>query len=586
MTNKRPPAVDEDESSCGAEEQEGFILFKTLPIKETSLVDKTTTDNGSIREGSLPTMATTSSVPSRVNEVVSFGQLGLSQWLVEHVEGTLLMLKPTPVQSICIPPALSGKNILGISKTGSGKTAAFLLPLLDHLGRDLFGVFAVILTPTRELAQQIAEQVALLGAPLPSLKCHLVVGGVDQQEQASQLTSQRPHIIVATPGRLADLLDAHVVDLTRCRMCVLDEADRLLGGTFATHELPCIFNSLQESSFNGLKRVRRTPLQWMAFTATRTPTCYDFISQKGNFFTYDSYSSHSNVVQGSSDVLVELPGNVTLQYALIPSRIRLAAFAWCVQNVWLAQDSPWRSVMVFVGRCRTAELLRLTLSNLSKGKTPQKDDKKSKISDAGIYTLHSGLSQRQRQASLNAFRNGTCNTLITTDVGSRGLDIPTVDLVINYDLPEDPVDFVHRIGRAGRSNPHHNPHSSTNGSIKDKGALALSLVTELDIARVHRIEAYVGKQLGEYTVAKDTLPLFKLSKNDRKAKHKLHPELTRDQLDLFPLSMDDLEREILKDLLKVEEARLEAEMWLDGHHEHLKKQLANKTKHRANHDEQ
>ena len=143
------------------------------------------------------------------------------------------MTRPTPVQAACIPAALAGRDVVGVAQTGSGKTAAFALPLLQRLARDPYGVHSLVLTPTRELAFQIGESFAALGSgPRPAQVC-VVVGGLDARPQAARLAQERPHVVVATPGRLADLVETHseVADaFARVSALVLDEADRLLDG--------------------------------------------------------------------------------------------------------------------------------------------------------------------------------------------------------------------------------------------------------------------------------------------------------------------------------------------------------------------
>lgn len=186
----------------------------------------------------------------------TFQELGLKPWLIQALRAVAITA-PTEIQRACIPPALAGRAVIGGAKTGSGKTATFALPILQELSDDPYGVFAVILTPTRELAFQIAEQFDVLGKGV-SLRTCICVGGLDMTQQALEL-AQRPHIIVATPGRLADHIQssAEAVHLSRTRYLVLDEADRLLQPTFAP-ELEVIMDQLPKK--------RKT----MLFTATIT----------------------------------------------------------------------------------------------------------------------------------------------------------------------------------------------------------------------------------------------------------------------------------------------------------------------------
>lgn len=191
-----------------------------------------------------------------------FASLGVDKWLVDSLSA-LSIRRPTPIQAACIGPLLSGQDCIGGSRTGSGKTAAFAVPILQTWARDPIGIFAVILTPTRELALQITEQFRALGAS-QGIKVCLLIGGVDMRTQALQLAT-RPHIVVATPGRLADHVRSSGEDtvggLRRVKMLVLDEADRLLDETFAEDLGECL-----EILPKAGKQGRQTAL----FTATMT----------------------------------------------------------------------------------------------------------------------------------------------------------------------------------------------------------------------------------------------------------------------------------------------------------------------------
>ncbi|KAF9961210.1 hypothetical protein BGZ70_008337, partial [Mortierella alpina] len=187
---------------------------------------------------------------------LSFGQLGLASWLVNALKA-MSISKPSEIQTKCIPEILAGRDVIGGAKTGSGKTAAFALPILQKLSEDPYGVFAVILTPTRELAFQIAEQFNVLGKTI-NLKDVVVVGGLDMMTQAIAL-SKRPHIIIATPGRLRDHINSSgdSMNLSRVKFLVLDEADRLLTETFA-------------DDLGGILEALPKKRQTLLFTATMT----------------------------------------------------------------------------------------------------------------------------------------------------------------------------------------------------------------------------------------------------------------------------------------------------------------------------
>ena len=195
--------------------------------------------------------------PTQLQTPTSFHSLSLDDWVVQACS-SLGIRRPTPVQASCIPPILRGRDCIGCARTGSGKTAAFALPILQKLAVDPFGVFALVLTPTRELAIQIADQFKAFGAHIPA-RVAVVVGGMDMMEQGLALAN-KPHLVIGTPGRIADhIKSTDTLSLRRVRHLVMDEADRLLAPSFQT-DLETIFSALPA------KR------QTLVFSATLTDT--------------------------------------------------------------------------------------------------------------------------------------------------------------------------------------------------------------------------------------------------------------------------------------------------------------------------
>jgi len=193
----------------------------------------------------------------RIPDGATFSSLGLNDWLVKQCK-VFGLSSPTPVQAACIPPALDNRDILACAKTGSGKTATFAIPILQKLCEEPYGIFAVIITPTRELAFQISEQFKVLGKPI-NVKVSVITGGRDMVQQGLDLAA-KPHIVIATPGRLADhLTSCNTFSLARVQFVVMDECDRLLEDGFGD-QLKTIFNSLPA------KR------QTLLFSATLTDT--------------------------------------------------------------------------------------------------------------------------------------------------------------------------------------------------------------------------------------------------------------------------------------------------------------------------
>ncbi|KAH9938315.1 P-loop containing nucleoside triphosphate hydrolase protein [Fomitopsis serialis] len=404
----------------------------------------------------------------------SFESLGISSALLNAL--TKMSIKsPTEIQAACIPPLLAGEDCIGNAKTGSGKTIAFALPILQRLAVDPYGIFALVLTPTRELAFQISEQFAVLGSAL-NLRTAVVVGGMDMMAQAIEL-GHRPHVVVATPGRIVDLLKScsGEWDLSRIKFLVLDEADRLLTPTFAP-ELSYLFETLPKE--------RQTCL----FTATLTPaveTLANTPPRPGKQKPYVHRMTES----------VETVETLQQHYILVPSQVRESYLFYLLCNppestVHLRRAPPEpvkpskkgkataqaRSrakkpkptsadaeeieqpppTIIFCRRPRTAAYLTALLQTLRIRAT----------------ALHSRLTQRERLSSLALFRASVVPVLVSTDVGARGLDVEDVALVVNWDMPDEPEEYTHRVGRTAR---------------KGKGGVAVSFVTERDEERVGEV---------------------------------------------------------------------------------------------------
>ncbi|MEW5314214.1 MAG: hypothetical protein WDW38_005728 [Sanguina aurantia] len=355
------------------------------------------------------------------------------------------MTKPTAVQRGCIPAVLAGKDVIGLAQTGSGKTAAFALPILQILAKDPYGVFALVLTPTRELAIQISEQFHALGAGM-NLKELVVIGGMDITTQSKAL-ARRPHVVLATPGRLKGLLDSDYTSVApifkNVKFLVLDEADRLLEPSFE-EELRVILGALPEER------------QTLLFSATMTQSLirlqHAALDDAHVFQEYEGLKTASQLRE---------------QYVFLPSKVKEVYLHHLLTHL---TEAKVRSVIIFTSTCKGCHLLSLLLEELG----------------LRCASLHSGKSQKQRLSALSQFKSEQVPLLLATDVASRGLDIPTVDLVVNYDLPMLARDYVHRVGRTARAG---------------RAGWALSFVTQYDIQLVHKIEELVGHKLGQYEMA-------------------------------------------------------------------------------------
>ncbi|CAI9303220.1 unnamed protein product [Lactuca saligna] len=417
---------------------ENFPLFSQKPIKRSSKPVTTITDTPPPTHHEL--IKDTSSNPNPNTTRLTFSDLNLSDWALQTCK-ELGMKKPTPVQQHCIPRILSGEDVLGIAQTGSGKTAAFALPILHRLAEDPFGVFCLVVTPTRELAYQLAEQFRALGSCL-NLRCAVIVGGMDMISQ-SQTLMQRPHVVIATPGRIKVLIEQNP-DIppvfSNTKFLVLDEADRVLDTGFED-ELRVVFNCLPKNR------------QTLLFSATMTSNLQSLLEVSANkAYFYEAYEGFQTV-----DTLKQ-------QYIFIPKNVKDVYLLHILSRM---EDMGIRSAIIFVSTCRSCHLLGLLMEEL----------------DQEVAALHSFKSQSLRLSALHRFKSGKVPVLLATDVASRGLDIPTVDLVINYDIPRYPRDYVHRVGRTARAG---------------RGGLAISFITQNDIDLIHEIEADLGNKLEKF----------------------------------------------------------------------------------------
>jgi ATP-dependent RNA helicase DDX47/RRP3 len=378
-------------------------------------------------------------------EVTSFAALGLHPSLCEACEKVGYKL-PTGIQSESIPAALKGRDIIGLAQTGSGKTAAFALPILHRLMNDPQPNYACVLAPTRELAVQIAEQFEALGSVI-GVKCAVVVGGVDMMAQAITL-SRKPHIIVATPGRLVDHLEnTKGFSLAKLKYLVLDEADRLLDLDFG----PEIDKLLKV-----IPRERNTFL----FSATMTTKVAKL--QRASL---------------TDPVKVEVSGKYATVSTLLQNYLFIPAKLKDCYLTYMLNELSSSTAIVFVSTCVNAQRLALMLRNLGFPAIP----------------IHGQLGQAHRLGALNKFKAGERNILIATDVASRGLDIPTVDVVVNYDVPANSKDYIHRVGRTARAG---------------RSGKSITMITQYDIELYQRIEEMIGKKLEAYHVPSEAIAIL------------------------------------------------------------------------------
>jgi ATP-dependent RNA helicase RhlE len=343
--------------------------------------------------------------------------------------------EPTPIQTKAIPVILAGRDVIGIAQTGTGKTAAFVLPILQHLttrgskmGRK--GMRALVVAPTRELVVQIEENVRKY-ARHARMRCATVYGGVGEQPQISSLRAG-VEIVIATPGRLIDLMQQGHVDFSQIEIVVLDEADRMLDMGF----LPQIRQVMR-----GVPKQRQTLL----FSATLSKEIEALTSEFLDNPQVIQIGRRANPAESVTQFVYEVPKS--RKGALLTHLLR---------------NQAMDSVLVF-------------------SRTKHGADKIArKLEQSGITTatLHSNRSQNQRLQALRGFKSGAVRVLVATDIAARGIDVEGISHVVNYDFPPQPEDYVHRIGRTGRAQ-----------AIGD----AISFVTSEDYAALRALEKFISR---------------------------------------------------------------------------------------------
>jgi ATP-dependent RNA helicase RhlE len=345
--------------------------------------------------------------------------------------------KPTPIQLQAIPPIMRGRDVIGLAQTGTGKTAAFVLPILQRLLKGPRGrVGALIISPTRELAEQTCEAINDLGEQT-GLRGVAIYGGVSMEQQTRQLT-KGVEIITACPGRLLDHLWKGTVDLAHLEVLVIDEADRMFDMGF----LPDIRNIL---------RCILHKRQTLLFSATMP----------------------DNIRRLAREILHD---PVTVQIGRTLPAKTVSHSLYSVQ-----QHLKTALLKELLSKTDTESVLVFTRTKHRASRVAQQ------LVRAGyrVTSLQGNLSQNQRQAALDSFRNGSIKILVATDIAARGIDVLSISHVINYDMPESTDDYIHRIGRTGRVN---------------KSGDALTFVTNDDAGKIRALEQLLDAPLKRLTL--------------------------------------------------------------------------------------
>ena len=332
----------------------------------------------------------------------TFHDFGLNKRTVATLD-YLGFTSPSPIQDQCIAPALEGRDVIGLANTGTGKTAAFLLPIIERLNQNPAPMTALILAPTRELAQQIDAEFRRFSAG-QKLYSTLVVGGANITRQIQQV-KRGPHIVIGTPGRIGDLIERRVLRLQTVSVFVLDEADRMCDMGFV-RDIKRIAGELSAER------------QTLCFSATMTSDVKAIVEE---FMTNPVTIS---VVKSATNDHIE-------------------------QDVIHARDKMHK-IDILTELLAGPEFEKVIIFGETKYGVQRLSDKLT-ASELPSAAIHGNKSQSQRERALKQFKNGDVNILVATDVAARGLDIPDVTHVINFDPPKVYEDYVHRIGRTGRA---------------------------------------------------------------------------------------------------------------------------------------
>ena len=341
---------------------------------------------------------------------------------------------PSPIQEQAIPPALAGRDVLGCAQTGTGKTCAFASPILQRLSAARtpdHRLRALILTPTRELAIQIGESFAAYGAHL-SLRHTVIFGGVGQNPQVEAL-GRGVDILVATPGRLMDLYQQGFVRLEDLEIFVLDEADRMLDMGF--------FDDIMQ-----IVKQMPTKRQTILFSATLPPKIRQLAKQ---------------ILKDPAEINIAIskPNEAIIQSAYICYETQKMAI---IQELFSKPNR--KKTIIFSSSKQKVKDLAYSLKRMK----------------LNVAAMHSDLEQEQREAVMLDFKNGKTDILVATDIVARGIDIDDIGLVINYDVPHDPEDYIHRIGRTARANA---------------DGVAITFVCEPEQGKFHKIEEFIEKDI-------------------------------------------------------------------------------------------
>lgn len=368
---------------------------------------------------------------------MKFDELNLEDAVLDGLDA-MNFQETTPIQELTIPIILEGKDVIACAQTGSGKTAAYVLPLINELSKEQHvesAVNAVIMAPTRELAQQIDQQIEGFSYFVP-VSAVAVYGGTDgiAWEQQKKGLENGADIVIATPGRLLSHIKLGTVDFSHVSYFVLDEADRMLDMGF--------FEDIMQ-----VYKLLPPDCQVVMFSATMPPK-----------------------IRELAKTILKDPEEVKIAISQPPESI--------IQTAYICYSAQKFQILIDLFAQNNSQRVLIFSSSKIKVKELAASLKRLKYN---VAAMHSDLDQPQREEVMKDFRNGHIDVLVATDVVSRGIDINDITLVINYDIPHDPEDYVHRIGRTARGT--------------DGKGLAITFVGEDEQAQFKQIETFLGKTI-------------------------------------------------------------------------------------------
>ena len=401
----------------------------------------------------------------------SFEKMKLEKWILKIIK-YLSYKEPTEVQKYVIPQILKDKSVIAISKTGTGKTASFCLPILSELSKNPFGLYSIILEPTRELVLQVEEKLKLFSTGFNLRMCS-IIGGEDYTTQLKEL-DKIPHIIIATPGRLVSFLENNYIKLVdNLRYFVMDEFDQLLDDTIKPDidkiitylpddRITLFFSATIMQTKEELKKyLGKNDKDEIFYYNNNTDEKIDDIIKDTNINKEknrdnDKDDKDKEIKKKNKIIPLKIKNrineDISLKYILVPQKLKEHYLLYLLRNRYKETNT-----LIFVNHVKQCDFLY----NLCK------------LFEIKVSHLHSKMTQKNRREDLQKFKGSMTNILISTDLASRGLDIKQCDLVINFDIPLSSLTFIHRAGRTGR--------------IGNKG-LCISLVSQYDVEVLNGIE--------------------------------------------------------------------------------------------------